>query len=222
MTPPNSEQPERDPKVESELVKRLTDQANRVAVSPDLMSHVERRHQSIVRRQRLASRASLVSVIVGVVVVAIGVFQVGGAFSDRNVSEPAAAADSPTELPDVPLFALADDLFPERCEVIVWLDVAVAPQVADHLSLKLSASSAVAKVEYVDQERTYEEFESYYADEPEIVALVEPEQLPTSFRVELLEHSQPLPSELAWLATADGVDQVAVSDQTCADGVVGD
>ena len=47
----------------------------------------------------------------------------------------------------------------------------------------LDTSLTVERVSYVNQENTFEEFQEFYADQPEVLDLVEPEQLPTSFRV---------------------------------------
>ena len=71
----------------------------------------------------------------------------------------------------------------ESTELIVWLRPEAEPdQVADVLD-RLAASPVVVELRYVDHGATWDEFAEFYADEPEVIDLVDPEDLPTSFRV---------------------------------------
>lgn len=236
MTRSNGYQSQLDAQAESELVKRLANQANRVTVSPQLLSGVEQRHRSILRRRRTVSRVALAGSVVGVVVLAFGLLQLGGSASDSEVLYPAATPDSLSDLllrpPDGPAAGLENDLVPETCiqaapavvsdgELVVWLDVGAHVEVVEQLSAKLSASSAVAAFDYVDHGETYDEFSLYFADEPEVIELVEPEQLPTSFRVQLVEETQAATFVATW-AGLDGVDEVELGGETCLDPVAGD
>ena len=74
-------------------------------------------------------------------------------------------------------------LAPSSIEVIVWLDPGVdgadVAAVADRLAAEESATAA----HYVGTMETWREFREHFVDQPELVELVEPDQLPTSFRV---------------------------------------
>ncbi len=74
-------------------------------------------------------------------------------------------------------------LFEDEVEFIVWLDVGVEQEQIEATSDFLQNSIYVRSIRYVDQESTFQEFQNFYADEPEILELVEPDQLPTSFIV---------------------------------------
>ncbi len=76
-----------------------------------------------------------------------------------------------------------NNVFKDEVEFIVWMDVGVQQEQIDATEDFLDKSIYVREIRYVDQEQTYAEFQSYFADEPEILELVEPDQLPTSFQV---------------------------------------
>ena len=76
-----------------------------------------------------------------------------------------------------------NNVFKDEVEFIVWMDIGVEEEQVKSTEDFLTRSPYVRKIEYIDQERTYEEFRTYFADEPEILELVEPDQLPTSFQV---------------------------------------
>ncbi len=54
----------------------------------------------------------------------------------------------------------------------------------DAVEVAVANSGFIDDLEYVDRNETYAEFRAYVVDKPEVVALVAPEDLPTSFRVE--------------------------------------
>ena len=66
----------------------------------------------------------------------------------------------------------------------MWLDPAASAAAVEVVELRLVQYTDVERAIYVDRAATYDEFRNYYADEPEIVELVAPEDLPTSFRVQ--------------------------------------
>lgn len=76
-----------------------------------------------------------------------------------------------------------NNVFKDEVEFIVWMDVDVTPEQIEATDNILQDSPFVKRYEYVNQEETFLEFQEYYADEPEILELVEPDQLPTSFKV---------------------------------------
>jgi cell division transport system permease protein len=69
-------------------------------------------------------------------------------------------------------------------EFIVFMHPTATREQIDGLKADLENNPQVEKVSYVDQQQAYEEFKELFRDSPEMVASVEPEVLPTSFRVE--------------------------------------
>ena len=68
--------------------------------------------------------------------------------------------------------------------LIVWMEPAADAQSIAAVEAALANSGLIDDLEYVDHDETYAEFQAYFADEPEVVAGVAPDDLPTSFRVE--------------------------------------
>ncbi|MEM9134059.1 MAG: permease-like cell division protein FtsX [Actinomycetota bacterium] len=73
--------------------------------------------------------------------------------------------------------------FKNDVEFIVWMSPDAEPDNVETVRNFLDTSLTVKRVSYVNQENTFQEFQEFYADQPEVLDLVEPEQLPTSFRV---------------------------------------
>ncbi|MEM7273015.1 MAG: permease-like cell division protein FtsX [Actinomycetota bacterium] len=71
----------------------------------------------------------------------------------------------------------------ETTEAIVWLDATATDAEVETIDRLLGTAPKVVEHRYVDRDATYAEFEEFFADEPDIIELVEPENLPTSFRV---------------------------------------
>lgn len=204
---------------DSELTQLLTEQAERAVIPAGLRHDVESRHRSI-RRRRTISRAALASTGVGVVAMLfIGWLQISGsAVSDGgDVGEP-------TDLAAGPLsgFSLPADLTGVEdmgaCSVdsatsdfVVWLNLDLDPETIDSIRNQLWAALPLGTVTYVDQEETYLEFRIYYADQPEVLELVEPEQLPTSFVVRAEGATAVEPIDLSRIAALPGVNQICSS-----------
>lgn len=68
-------------------------------------------------------------------------------------------------------------------EVVVWLEVNATEADVETFRQWLNANSAVEGFRYIDRAETYAAFTDYFADEPEIIELIAPQQLPTSFLV---------------------------------------
>jgi cell division transport system permease protein len=82
-------------------------------------------------------------------------------------------------------------------EFIVFMNpTASGDQIAGTRS-DLENNPQVDKVGYVDQQQAYEEFKELFRDSPEMVASVQPEYLPTSFRVEPVDKSADVISALS-------------------------
>lgn len=71
----------------------------------------------------------------------------------------------------------------EEVDLIVWMEVEATFLQAEVVSDRLDGLAEVERYLYVDEVATWDEFSAYYADEPEILQLVTPDQLPTSFEV---------------------------------------
>ncbi|MEM7339363.1 MAG: permease-like cell division protein FtsX [Actinomycetota bacterium] len=100
--------------------------------------------------------------------------------------------------------------FQDDVEFIVWMNADAAPENVDSVENFLTTSLTVQRATYIDKNATFIEFQEYYADQPEVLDLVEPEQLPTSFRVvpEIADISliRALGAEIEALPGVSGVD----------------
>ena len=70
-----------------------------------------------------------------------------------------------------------------RHRVRVFLNSDATQQQIDAVRQDLADSPEVERTTYVDQQASYEEFKQLFADQPELVSSVKPEDLPPSFRV---------------------------------------
>jgi cell division transport system permease protein len=69
-------------------------------------------------------------------------------------------------------------------EFVVYMNTTASDEQIDSMRQALEESPEVANVTYFDQQRSFEEFTRLFADSPELVDAVLPEDLPPSFRVE--------------------------------------
>jgi len=104
--------------------------------------------------------------------------------------------------------------FKDDVEFIVWMNNDASPENIERVRNFLDVTPTVADAQYVNQDATFTEFQQYYSEQPEVLDLVEPEQLPTSFRVvpkvANLELIRELGSEIETLA---GVSSVAFAEE---------
>jgi cell division transport system permease protein len=68
-------------------------------------------------------------------------------------------------------------------EFVVFMNADATPEQIQAVGQDLKDSPAVERSTYVDQQASYEEFKSLFADSPEMVDSVAPEILPPSYRV---------------------------------------
>ena len=73
--------------------------------------------------------------------------------------------------------------FKDDVEFIVWMSPDAEQSNIDRAAEFLDESLTVKSFTFVNKDATFAEFQDYYADQPEVLDLVEAEQLPTSFRV---------------------------------------
>ncbi len=82
------------------------------------------------------------------------------------------------------------DLYYENVEVSIFLKTDVSEQQRTDLDTKLKSDPLVKEVTYVDKQQAYERFQKMYADAPDLVSAVKPDQLPESFRLKLQNPEQ--------------------------------
>ncbi len=202
----------------TELAGPLNRRAGQLDVHPDLDNLLERAAadgpddavapgRNIARKNRLPSvaagpmRTALATAAV-ILVGLIGVLAVSALAGDEQefaiqdaVSE-AMAADG----------GIRDPV--QHNTVIIWLDVAATEVDVAGIAELLDLSPVVTEYRYVNRVETYAEFREYFSDEPEIIELVSPEQLPTSFVVTTTN-----PTALAAAAgPLAAVDEVEIGD----------
>jgi cell division transport system permease protein len=74
--------------------------------------------------------------------------------------------------------------FKDEVEFIVWLDVNVQSEQIEAIDDFLASNPFVDGRYFIDRDATFQEFQNFFADEPELLQLVEAEQLPMSFQVQ--------------------------------------
>lgn len=83
------------------------------------------------------------------------------------------------------LTACFQDPDPDRpTRAVLWLPVDPSDDRSVAVATILDAIPTVESYDYVDQDETHQAFAEFYADEPEILDVVAPDQLPTSFEVD--------------------------------------
>ncbi|WFE33884.1 permease-like cell division protein FtsX [Micromonospora sp. WMMD975] len=82
------------------------------------------------------------------------------------------------------------DLYYENVQVSIFLKTDVQEQQRADLETKLNADPLVKDVTYVNKDEAYKRFQQMYADAPDLVNAVKPDQLPESFRLTLNDPQQ--------------------------------
>ncbi|MET7965365.1 permease-like cell division protein FtsX [Micromonospora sp. NPDC005305] len=82
------------------------------------------------------------------------------------------------------------DLYYENVEVSIFLKADANEQQRTDLQTKLDADPLIKNVDYVDKAEAYKRFQQMYADAPDLVNAVKPDQLPESFRLKLNDPEQ--------------------------------
>ncbi len=67
----------------------------------------------------------------------------------------------------------------------VWLEIEAGVRSVEAIGDTLASDDRIVGFRYVDRVETYTEFTEHYADEPEILELVDPSELATSFVIQL-------------------------------------
>ncbi|MFC0099585.1 permease-like cell division protein FtsX [Micromonospora marina] len=82
------------------------------------------------------------------------------------------------------------DLYYENVEVSIFLKTDATEEQVDALGQQLEQDPLVRDSTYVNKEQAYERFQQMYADAPDLVSAVKPDQLPESYRVKLNDPEQ--------------------------------
>jgi hypothetical protein len=92
-------------------------------------------------------------------------------------------------------------------EVLLFVNPAVTGDRITEIRDTLAGVPGVVAITYVDQQQAYEEFKVLFADSPEMLASVDPANLPSSFRVTVDDPAR-VDAVRAAAATLDGVGDV--------------
>jgi cell division transport system permease protein len=68
-------------------------------------------------------------------------------------------------------------------QLFIYMNPGATPEQIDAVGAGLDDSPQVRSVVFYDQEKTFEEFQQLFREQPDLVRTVKPEDLPTSFRV---------------------------------------
>ncbi|WBB96125.1 MULTISPECIES: permease-like cell division protein FtsX [unclassified Solwaraspora] len=79
------------------------------------------------------------------------------------------------------------DFYYDQIEVSIFLVSDVSEEQRDSLQSSLDADPLISNVTYESKEEAYNRFQTLYADAPDLVNAVEPDQLPESFRIKLID-----------------------------------
>jgi cell division transport system permease protein len=99
------------------------------------------------------------------------------------------------------------DLYYENVEVSIFLKADANEQQRTDLETKLKADPLIKDVTYVDKSEAYKRFQQMYADAPDLVNAVKPDQLPESFRLKLNNPEQ-YKNIYDEYKTAEGIDTI--------------
>ncbi|MEV6515415.1 permease-like cell division protein FtsX [Micromonospora chalcea] len=99
------------------------------------------------------------------------------------------------------------DLYYENVEVSIFLKTDATKEQVDALGQQLGQDPLVKDSTYVDKEQAYERFQQMYADAPDLVSAVKPDQLPESYRVKLNDPEQ-YKAIYDKYKTAEGIDTI--------------
>jgi cell division protein FtsX len=143
----------------------------------------------IAKQNRIAVTVTLALTLSG-----CGLLSDGASDDDSAATEVAEAGLTDARTTPEDITALGDAL--EDCrstatvlEGMVWLELDVQADEVAGLDEFLTTSPLVSSSRYIDTQETYEDFQEYFADDPEILELVTPEILPTSFELTFEEEA---------------------------------
>ncbi len=178
-----------DDLTEANLAAVMDRRANRVAVRQDLDLLLERAANNDAGggdpvRTGLTQPARTLLAVASVIV-----FGMVGVFAVSRLAEDIGQSADTEDTAEINIANAASEAASGATDeeqigpTLVWLDVGASEAEVAEVARWLDQNPAVERHHYLDAEETYAEFREYFADEPEILELVAPHQLPTSFRV---------------------------------------
>ncbi|WP_018218691.1 permease-like cell division protein FtsX [Salinispora vitiensis] len=99
------------------------------------------------------------------------------------------------------------ELYFENIEVSIFLETEVTEEQKTAIKASLDADPLIDSVTYVNKEEAYEVFEEMFRDSPDLLSAIDPEVLPESYRLKLV-NPQEYEAIGEQYAEIEGVDQV--------------
>ncbi len=159
---------------ESRIAALLQTRAERITVHPNLAAVIEPGAETSTGPHRFLAQWVAAAAVLLVVVL-------GGAALVRDSTNTAVDTNAGSGL-SRDLLEFAAPAEPGQ-QLLVWMHPDATSGHVQAVAVVLTELSEVDEYRYFDHEASYQEFVNHFADKPEIIDLVEPDQLPTFFRV---------------------------------------
>jgi cell division transport system permease protein len=100
-----------------------------------------------------------------------------------------------------------EEYYQTNLEVVVYMQRDVTEEISDQIGAELKESPLVKQVQYESQQQAYERFQETFAETEDLVNSVDPEVLPSAWRVEMHDIGD-APELMAQFQEREGVYQV--------------
>ncbi|MPZ28754.1 MAG: FtsX-like permease family protein [Micromonosporaceae bacterium] len=104
------------------------------------------------------------------------------------------------------------ELFYAQIQVSIFLTPEITDEQRAELDQTLAADPLVSNYYFESKDDAYQQFQSLFADQPDLVGAVEPESLPESFRVQLTDPEQ-FQQVSEQYVTAEGVSEIVDQEE---------
>ncbi|MGC5029737.1 permease-like cell division protein FtsX [Micromonospora sp. DT229] len=104
------------------------------------------------------------------------------------------------------------DLYFENIQVSIFLKTEISEEERTSLGSRLEADPLISQVTYVNKDEAYQRFQEMFRDSPDLLSAVKADQLPESYRLNLVDPEQ-YKSISEQYSSAAGVDQVVDQSQ---------
>ncbi|MEU6020518.1 permease-like cell division protein FtsX [Micromonospora sp. NPDC048871] len=104
------------------------------------------------------------------------------------------------------------DLYFENIQVSIFLKTDISEEERTSLGSRLEADPLISQVTYVNKDEAYQRFQEMFRDSPDLLSAVKADQLPESYRLNLVDPEQ-YKSISEQYSSAAGVDQVVDQSQ---------
>ncbi len=187
-------QPPEQPSIEDRLTLALESQASSIKVTPDeaqihnLADPMDR--QAPTPRPAISKRVFVLVDSASLILAAIGFGMISLRSEDQTAATEAAAG--PNLLCNS---LLVDPVTGEPVNFVIWIDPDTGPESITRISDLLDNDIRFSDSRYISQEEVLREFREYYADQPTVLELVNPEEVPTYFQVTFRPAQDPVDPE---------------------------